>query len=81
MNDRTVHAWYPGSEIVRYDRSGKWYVESTDGSGERRLITVDHAANLALREADGDDGAIHLGRPGGAAFDRRVNRIRNGETA
>jgi hypothetical protein len=40
MGDRRVHARYGITEIVRYDRAGKWWIELTDGSGSRRQVPV-----------------------------------------
>ena len=35
MSDRTVHAYDRYVEVVRYDRSGKWYLEArVDGKRE-----------------------------------------------
>lgn len=64
---RTVHAKLPnGDEIVRYDRSGKWFIESF----EREPISVGRAA----REAE--HAEVRFGRPGGSVFDRLVAALR-----
>ena len=39
MSDRTVHVSYPGMEIVRYDRAGKWYLEPTNPTLPRQKVT------------------------------------------
>jgi hypothetical protein len=71
-SDRTVHASYPGMEIVRYDRAGKWYLEPT----ERRLIacqkvSVGDAARAAMYGL-ANGGEVYFGRPGGKLFDAKV---------
>lgn len=76
MSDRTVHAITNlGSEIVRYDRAGKWYVEY--GTGilfRRKQIGIGGAVQRAV-----DWGReIHFGRPGGRTFDARVRKARRG---
>jgi hypothetical protein len=69
MSDRTVHAEVPGFEqVVRYDRSGKWYIEI---DGARKHVSLGEAAKRALELRD-QSGVIHLDRPGGRSFDRRV---------
>lgn len=69
MSDRTVHASYSGAEVVRYDRAGKWWLEYDNGARER--LTLADAAHHALW-AMKHGGAVFAGRPGGAAFDRKV---------
>jgi hypothetical protein len=69
-DDRTVHGLtIDRKEIVRYDRSGKWYVE---GGGIRWRLTVDGAAWLAAF------GTFKPGLPGGQLFDARVRKFRLG---
>lgn len=74
--DRTVHGrMADGSEIVRYDRSGKWYIEPLPGTArKRRQVDVTSAARSAARSAA--LGAATLGLPGGHTFDRRVRDLR-----
>lgn len=71
--DRTVHATIHESdalyEVVRYSRAGKWYIESL--VMPRRSVTVEAAAQFAHA---GPGVRIHLGLPGGGAFDRLVQR-------
>ena len=70
MSDRTVHGVsQSGWEIVRYDRAGKWYFESTKG---RTRVTIDHAAKVAAV------GTFHPGLPGGSRFDKKVREMRGG---
>lgn len=79
LDDRTVHCIiFPttgGSkvEIVRYDRSGKWWYESADGV--RRPLKLGEAAELASQT---ERGVIiwQQGRNGGARFDAAVRRLR-----
>jgi regulator of replication initiation timing len=74
MSDRTVHALYSGMEIVRYDKAGKWFLEPTNKTLERQLVTVEGAANAAIWgwfKAVGE-AQIFFGRHGGSTFDRLV---------
>ena len=68
--DRTVHGWAAdGSEIVRYDRSGKWYLEPLPATGrKRRQLKIADAARIATL------GKPVLGRAGGTRFDVLVRR-------
>jgi hypothetical protein len=71
VTDRTVHAHLSdGTQIVRYDRAGKWYVEAPTA---RVQITVGAAAGLASLAGS----VVHLGQPGGAAFDRQYRQIKS----
>lgn len=72
MSDRIVHADYPGMEIVRYDRAGKWYFEPTDPRLPRQHVGV-KAAALRAKWALENGGQVHLGQSGGAVFDRLVS--------
>lgn len=66
MIDRRIHARTPvGNEIVRYDRSGKWYVESAQLPRQR--ITIAQAVAFAI----GSGAEVNLGLPGGKAFDAK----------
>ena len=75
MADRTVHCTIipiggGRIEIVRYDRSGKWFYES---GATRRMLTLDEAAAMA----DDRPAVIwHEARAGGRMFDARVRRMR-----
>ena len=71
-NDRAVHAAFPGlEEIVRYDRSGKWYIEPVDG--KRRQVGIGEAVARA-QELQDRGGTIFLDLPGGGRFDHLVRR-------
>lgn len=72
MSDRRVHATGTYIEVVRYDRAGKWYIEDRHRGGRER-VSLALAVQIArsLRKAG---GKVHLGLPGGGAFDRLVNR-------
>ncbi len=71
MNNRTVHASYPGMEIVRYDRAGKWYFEPEDLRLPRQKVTVEEAAVQAVWALE-NDGEIFFEQRGGSTFDRLV---------
>lgn len=75
-SDRTVHARYEGMEIVRYDRSGKWYFEPTHSALDRQHIGIDDAVRNAVWGLDQANGVIYHGLPGGSAFDRKVRAAR-----
>lgn len=69
-DDRTVHAFGEVLEVVRYDRAGKWYIESKVGQ-PRQAVTIKQAVSI------GDNlwrngGSINFGRKGGSTFDRMV---------
>lgn len=72
-SDRTVHASYPGMEIVRYDRAGKWYLEPSDPSLRRQHVTIDRAVSAALW-ARANGGKVFTGLPGAKAFDSRFQK-------
>lgn len=63
--DRRVHAEHPdGTQVVRYDKAGKWYVERA--GDPRQAVTIAQAVREALRPSM----RVRLGVPGGATFDR-----------
>jgi hypothetical protein len=74
-DDRRVHASYPGMEIVRYDRRGKWFLEPTDRRLKPQRVRVYDAAKTAVW-GEQHDGRICLGLPGGQTFDRNVASAR-----
>lgn len=72
MKDRLVHASYPGMEIVRYERAGKWYLEPTDKNLKRQAVTVTGAAMQAHWGLTQEGGEVFFNRPGGQTFDSKV---------
>lgn len=72
-SDRTVHAENDDIEVVRYDRAGKWFVETKRPRSliPARPVTLAEAVRVALNCRD-RGGAIHLRRPGGTRFDAKV---------
>ncbi|WP_159599512.1 hypothetical protein [Agromyces humi] len=71
---RTVHATHPdGTQVVRYDRAGKWF-EEHPARQYRRLHLWDAVRRSLELEADG--GQILLGRHGGTRFDAKVREER-----
>lgn len=74
---RNVHAERDdGTQIVRYERAGKWYAEFLGGVMKipRKALTIAAASQQAV-EWERIGGIIHLGRPGGGAFDAKVARL------
>lgn len=69
-DDRTVHARYRDMEIVRYDRSGKWYLEPTIAGVRRQHVGIRDAARSAKWGIENADGVAFAGLPGGRSFDR-----------
>lgn len=67
-DNRRVHASYLNQEVVRYDRAGHWYLESSDRTTK---INIAEAVRLAVKfmAAGGD---VNFGVPGGARFDAKV---------
>lgn len=81
MNDRTVHVEILPMggghiEIVRYDRSGKWFYEDKNHPSARRRLTLAEAVGFA--RIDRPAVIWHEGRLGGRAFDAAVRRLRGG---
>lgn len=75
LSDRTVHATYTGMEVVRYDRSGKWYLEPTNKDLPRQHVGVKTAARMAVWGLMNADGYLPLYESGGSAFDRHVLKL------
>lgn len=72
MTDRRVHAVLAdGSEIVRYDRAGRWYVE--EPTGHRYRVRFGDAVHLA----SGRGVRLNAGLPGGRRFDCGVREARS----
>lgn len=70
--DRTVHAQAPdGSQIVRYDRAGKWYLEHPPATATKRTaLTLARAVTVAV-EAHEKGGTVFPRLPGGGRFDEK----------
>lgn len=64
-------------EVVRYDRAGKWYLEPVGGVSPRQHVTVKQAAEYAVWALRERQGYFYLDQPGGASFDRLVDRMVN----
>lgn len=82
--DRMIHASMEtnGSTavVVRYNRSGKWYLErDARALIPRRALKLHEAVEVAISWLD-SGGLIHFDRPGGRQFDRRVRAILSAET-
>jgi hypothetical protein len=71
VSDRRVHARHGNVEIVRYDRAGKWWLESIDGRWPRRRVSVTMAA-IHAHDFLQDGGEVFFGLHGGAMFDSKV---------
>lgn len=74
--DRRVHAECATFEVVRYERAGKWYVESKVKLVPCEHIGVNEAARRAVDAETVLGGEINLGVPGGKVFDRKVEMLR-----
>lgn len=72
-SDRIVHAVSKtgATEVVRYDRQGRWYLEQSGAPQRMRLTTVQAAAAQAVA-MEQDGGIIFTGKPGGKQFDAKV---------
>lgn len=71
MPDRRVHAVLPdGTEVVRYDRAGKWYLEK-QGTQYRKVLVQD-----AARKASVPGAGVTFDLPGGKQFDSIVRKRR-----
>ena len=71
-NDRRVHGRAAdGTEVVRYDRAGKWWIEDADGS--RRPLSLAGAVDV-MRQPQ---SIWYPGVLGGRAFDARVIKFRS----
>jgi hypothetical protein len=69
-DDRRVHARFPwGTEVVRYERAGKWYLEARDGARDSiKFLTAVHYG----RKAANQGGEVFFGVSGGTRFDAAV---------
>lgn len=71
--DRRVHAQYRDMEIVRYDRSGKWYLEPAFGLPRQR-VSLGVAVQSAKWGMENAGGSWFPGLPGGAQFDSKMRK-------
>ena len=63
--DRTIHARLSdGTEVVRYHRAGKWYLER---GVNRQKVTIEKAISVVRSDPDAEHFA---GAMGGSTFDR-----------
>jgi hypothetical protein len=73
-HDRTVHGTIgrgeDRTEIVRYDRAGKWYIEKK--GTKRKQVSVTQAAQLLVSM----NGHWYPNRPGSGRFDTIVRDAR-----
>lgn len=77
--DRVVHGHFltpedVRTEVVRYDRAGKYYLEGEDK--RRKPVTLQGAVDALLSPEAGDDAKAeyYLGKFGGQKFDACVRR-------
>ncbi len=75
-SERTVHAETERFQIVRYERSGKWFVESKVDARPPERVRVDTAAWRAVDAEEALGGTVYMERPGGRRFDQLVVRHR-----
>ena len=71
--DRQVHARSASGTVVlvRYDKQGRWYLESPNGGVRVRVATVHEAAQKAVA-MENEGGKVFEGIPGGKQFDSKV---------
>lgn len=76
--NRRVHAYNQDMDVVRYDRTSKWYLEPVGYPDlPRRKVTIDEAVQYAYLECVDRNGrsrpgaSVNLGLPGGNTFDRK----------
>jgi hypothetical protein len=68
--ERIVHAkTADGTEIVRYDKAGKWYAEPSEG--KRRSISLSEAVDLALSSGSSGADDRHYG---GTRFQSEIRK-------
>lgn len=76
LTDRRVHAEDGKRQLVRYDRSAKWYVEPKPGAKgvtKEGPLTIEVAVERAIRMRR-NKGSIHFGVIGGQRFDAAVRK-------
>lgn len=68
VNDRTVHAvMSDGSQLVRYDKAGKWYQEWLGPHPRRLAMTLGEVVTEAVEAV-----LVFYDQPGGGSFDKRL---------
>lgn len=72
-NNRQVHAFDRYVEVVRYDRQGKWYLETRTDPAVRTKLSIAEAVEQALT-CQLNCGIIRTELHGGSTFDRKVRQ-------
>jgi hypothetical protein len=74
--ERVVHATSPnGAELVRYDKAGKWYVESPLGSLiPARHVSIREAALVAVTWEE-LGGTVPVQQYGGSRLHTEIRKI------
>lgn len=81
--NRRVHAYNPVMEVVRYDRTSKWYLEPVGYPDlPRQKVTIDEAVQFAYDQCGSrcphfGPSLVNLGLPGGTTFDRKHQALVN----
>lgn len=80
--NRRVHARNDQMEVVRYDRTSKWYLEPIGFPDlPRQKVTIDGAVQYAYLECVDrtrrlrPEASVNLGLPGGNTFDRKFTAL------
>lgn len=71
--NRRIHAYDSEVEVVRYDRTSKWYIEPR-GQEPRHRVTIDEAVQVATECYAHPQGGVVFEVPGGSSFDRRMRQ-------
>jgi hypothetical protein len=78
--DRTWHAAFSdGTQLVRYNRTGKYYLEKPEGG--RKRILLPSAVQMVVEAYGAAGAAIAFGRAGGMMFDSAVKKALRARTA
>ena len=72
--NRRVHASSDQMEVVRYNRTSKWYLEPTNRDLPRQKVTIDEAVRYAAGFCD----TVNLNLSGGTTFDRKYRAATSG---
>lgn len=75
-NNRQVHAFDRYVEVVRYDRQGKWYLETRTDPVVRTKLNLAAAVDYALA-CQLNCGIIRPDLHGGSTFDRKIRQALN----